>query len=630
MKKIAIILLAAIALLSCSKQEQHDALECDGLTISEFPYDQDGIRVDKVQTITDAPGFPGMQIVETSFVNRGKDITVSAYELLRSEIEAQDSIVWSFQPSSTEARLDWALPMKEGFEKKNYLGMNNSDYGGGIPMIDVWQRDGGYAIGLAEPLLRMISMPIEWKREGNTISMALRYDLPEAVTLAEGDTLHCFKAFRMKHQGDFFQSLRMFSEYMQKYEGIEMQPSQPEAFEPVWCAWGYERQFTIDNVIGTLDKVAELGFKWVDVDDGYQIAEGDWNTNSRFPGGDSDMRRMTDEIHKRGMKAKLWWAPLAADPGSRILLEHPETMLLTKDNAPEFISWWDSYYLSPVNPATEAYTNQLLHQFLDVWNFDGLKIDGQHLNCCEPDYNEASCLSHPYDAPEHMADYFGKVLAETRKYKKDAVVQVCPCGCAMNYFVVPSINQAVASDPTCSRQVRQKRKAYAAMAPGLAYYGDHIELTDGGNDWASQIGTGCVFGSKFTYPKDNPYQKESCLLTPEREALIRHWMKIFNEEDLCHGEYLGLYLWGYDYPETHVIRQHDAMYYAFYATEIDTPFEGQIELRGLEKGKTYTATEYTTDEKRTFTVSGNKPVIEAQFTGSYLIKVAPEEEGNGD
>ena len=37
-----------------------------------------------------------------------------------------------------------------------------------------------------------------------------------------------------------------------------------------------------------------------------QIAEGDWETNSRFPGGDRDMRRMTDEIHRRGMLAKLW------------------------------------------------------------------------------------------------------------------------------------------------------------------------------------------------------------------------------------------------------------------------------------------------------------------------------------
>lgn len=87
-------------------------------------------------------------------------------------------------------------------------------------------------------------------------------------------------------------------------------------------------------MIGTLPKVAELGFKWVDVDDGFQIAEGDWEPNKRFPGGDRDMRRITDAIHARGLKAKLWWAPMAADPGTRVLREHPEMQLMTGEGTP--------------------------------------------------------------------------------------------------------------------------------------------------------------------------------------------------------------------------------------------------------------------------------------------------------
>ena len=220
--------------------------------------------------------------------------------------------------------------------------MNNTDYGGGIPVLDLWQRDGGMAIGLFEPVLRMISMPVEWKRYDNKVTAYLHYNLPEPIELATGDTLHCFKAFRYTHKGDYFNALRAFSEYMQANEGVEMKPSEPEAFEPVWCAWGYGRPFKMNMVLGTLDKVAELGFKWVDVDDGYQIAEGDWNTNELFPGGDKDMRHITDEIHKRGLKAKLWWAPLAADPGTKILKEHPEIMLRTAEWAPEYITWWDS------------------------------------------------------------------------------------------------------------------------------------------------------------------------------------------------------------------------------------------------------------------------------------------------
>lgn len=623
-----------MAATSCSERlDTRDALIVGDSVLSEFhvtstkkdganvkvvrsEFHSEEYTVEKVQRFVSYPEW-GMTTAETYYVNHGADLTVTAYEAQRHTLQAADTVVWTLQPTSTEARLDWVLPIQPGFYKDNYLGMNNSDYGGGIPMIDLWQRNGGEAVGLTEAVLRDARMPIEWKEGEQVVSYSLHYTLPCAITLHEGDTLRTFGTFEMQHTGDFFTALRQYSTYMQDVQGVKMMESEPEAFEPVWCAWGYERHFTIDEVIGTLDKVAELGFKWVDVDDGYQIAEGDWETNSRFPGGDKDMRRMTDEIHKRGMLAKLWWAPLAADPDTKLLREHPEMMLVTKTGEPEFITWWDSYYLSPVNPYTNAYSDELVKRFIDTWGFDGLKIDGQHLNCCMPDYNPASGLSYPDEAPEQMPTYFQGVTNCAKSIKENAVIQVCPCGCAMNYFILPFINQAVASDPTSSAQVRMKRKAYAAMVPQMAYYGDHVELTDGGNDFASQIGIGAVIGTKFTYPKDNPHVKRSYLLTEEREALIRHWMKIFKEKDLVHGEYQNLYTWGFDVPEAHVIHQNDAMYYAFYADH----FEGQIELRGLEKNREYTVTEYAALEPRSFQINGSNPYIEASFDKNYLIEV---------
>ena len=620
MKKSLIFLGLAAMMVACSPKQDTERLICAEAQMSAFPYSQDGLRVTKHQTVTPVENVPGLEVIETFFVNEGNPVTVKAYELCRTEVEAKDTVVWSLQPSSSSARLDWVLPVTEGFAKENYLGMNNTDYGGGIPVVDLWQRDGGIAIGLFEPVLRMISMPVEWKRYDNKVTMALHYNLPEPIELAKGDTLRCFKAFCLRHEGDYFNALRVFSDYMQANEGVQMQPSEPQAFEPVWCAWGYGRPFKMNMVLGTLDKVAELGFKWVDVDDGYQIAEGDWNTNELFPGGDKDMRHITDEIHKRGLKAKLWWAPLAADPGTKILKEHPEILLRTAEWAPEYITWWDSWYLSPVSKVTDAYTSDLLKMFLQTWNFDGLKIDGQHLNCCMPDYGESAELEYPWQAPELMPTYFDKVYAQARNYKKDAVIQVCPCGCAVNYFILPNINQAVASDPMSSKQVRMKRKAYAAMAPDLAYYGDHVELTDGGKDFASQIGTGSVIGTKFTYPEDNPDWTEGPFkLTPEREELIRKWVKIYKDNNLARGEYLNLYTWGFDYPEAHVIRQNNALYYAFYVD--DATFDGTIELRGLDADKTYTAIEYTADEPREFEVSGANPCIHAAFERDYLLKV---------
>ena len=629
----------AAMMVACQPKPDTERLICAEADMQVFPYQRDGLHIVKQQTITPVEGVEGLEVIETQFINLGKPVTVKAYELCRTEVIAKEDVVWSLQPSSTNARKDWVLPVKEGFEQENYLGMNNSDYGGGIPVLDLWQRDGGLAIGLFEPVLRMISMPVEWKRYDNKVTACLHYNLPEAIELAKGDTLHCFKAFRLAHKGDYFNALRTFSEYMQANEGIQLQPAEPQSFEPVWCAWGYERTFTINEVVGTLDKVAELGFTWVDVDDGYQIAEGDWNTNNRFPGGDKDMRRITDEIHKRGMKAKLWWAPLAADPDTKLVKQHPELLLLTDEWAHEYITWWDSWYLSPVNPATDAYTRELLKMFMLTWNFDGLKLDGQHMNCCQPDFNEGTGLESGWQAPELMPTYFEKIYSEARQMKPDAVIQFCPCGCAINYYMIPNFNQAVASDPMSSCQVRMKRKAYAAMAPQLAYYGDHIELTDGGLDFATQIGVGAVIGTKFTWPKDNPDVKDGpFVLTPEKESLLRKWMKIYKENNLARGEYLNLYTWGYDYPEAHVIRQNDALYYAFYVnpeaplgamdpehvdkTTVPEPtFSGTLELRGLDPAKTYTAIEYTADEPREFVVEGANPKIDVYFERNYLLKL---------
>lgn len=618
---------------------ESDALYADEFTASQFDlknvktsevngakkftltgkFQHGNYQLTKEQLIGVPADQPGMLTVETMYINDGsKPVSLLGWKCNEMHIHTADTAVWSFQPSSTSRRLDWAIEVKPGYYKKNYLGMNNSDYGGGIPITNMWRRDGGIAIGITEPVLKMISMPVEWKQGEDFGRIALAYEFPDRYTLAPGDTLRLFDSFVSVHKGDFYNPLQQFTRFMESERGLTFPASNPEAYDAVWCAWGYERTFTIQDVLQTLPKVAELGFKWVDIDDGYQIAEGDWEPNPRFPGGDRDMRRMTDAVRSYGMRSKLWWAPLAADPDTRVLAENPGIRLATRFGGPEWISWWNSFYLSPVNPITEKYTNNLLERFIVTWGFDGLKLDGQHMNLCLPDYNRASRLSHPNDAVERMPEYFKNIYEKTRAYKSHAVVQFCPCGCAINFFMIPYMNQAVSSDPTSSFQIRQKGKTYRAINDKLAYYADHVELSDNGNDFGTQIGIGGVIGSKFTWPKDNPNVKRSYLLTPEKEVIYKKWVGIYNDKMVSTGSYLNLYDMAYDKPETHVLTKDSKMYYAFYAKQ----WAGEpIELRGLEKGRNYTVCEYTTDDRKTYTIEGSNPVITPTFTRDYLIEV---------
>ena len=606
MKHLLPLLALPVLLASCCGKIPADRLLLDGRQV--------GAKVIAITRNVEDPALPGMAIREVCFVNEGKSpITIDAMET--SAIEVKGAEVWTFQPSSTGERKDWLFPVEDGFYQRNYLGMNDPDYGGGIPMVCLWTRECNLSVGVAEPVLRLVSMPVS--RNKGVTRACIRQDFEEPVVLEPGDTLRACKQFIISSQGDFFNPLREFSQYMQKTYGFQPPVSPADAFEPVWCAWGYERTFTVDEVIGTLPKVVELGFKWVDVDDGYQICEGDWSANDRI--GPDGMRRMTDAIHAAGLRAKLWWAPMAADPESSLAANHPELLLVQKDGSHEDISWWDSWYLSPVNPYTMDYTLDLVDQFLVKWNFDGFKLDGQHLNLCAPDYNPASGLQYPEEACERHPEFFKGIYERAQADKPGSVVQVCPCGCAVNFYYLPYFNQAVASDPTSSAQIRQKRKTYAAMCPQLAYYADHVELSDGGLDFASQIGVGGIIGTKFTWPEPNPDATENggSLLTPEKENLLRKWVPIYSSKMLSTGEYLNLYDIGFDKPESHVIAKDGAMYYAFYA-----PFwDGEpITLRGLEARK-YTVTEYTLDEPRTYEVDGPDPVIRPTFEGNYLIEV---------
>ena len=583
---------------------------------------KDGYDIEKILTVKTVNGFEGMVLTSSEYVNHSdKVLTVKAMESNKLRVASEETL-WSFQPTSTARRDDWILPVEESFYQKNYLGMNNTDYGGGIPMVTLWRRDANLSVGLVEPNLKLVSMPVKKVRYEDYATMSLLHEFEYPEEMAQGDTLQTWNQFISVGKGDFFAPLNQFSKYMEAYAGYVPQASEPEAFEAVWCAWGYERTFTVNEVLGTLPKVKELGFKWVDVDDGFQIAEGDWETNSRF-NGTKDMRRITDAIHSYGLKAKLWWAPLAADPDTRAVHNHPEMVLMDYQGAPEYITWWDSWYLSPVNDATRKYTVDLVDRFIDEWGFDGLKLDGQHLNCCLPDHNPHSHLEYPEEAVENLPEFFEDIFNRAREIKPYSVIQICPCGCAMNFFLTPHMNQAVASDPTSSAQIRMKRKVYGAMVPDMAFYADHIELSDNENDYGTQIGIGGVIGSKFTWPKPNPNVKgDGYVLTPEKEALLKKWVAIYNDKMLSRGEYLNLYDIRFDLPETHVISKDGTMYYAFYAEAWNGE---QVELRGLEKGVNYVVTEYTTEEQKTYTVDGSNPYIYPTFERDYLIEVKPAE-----
>ena len=575
----------------------------------------------KVESISFPDAFPRIAIFHVEYTNTGTtDLQITGWTNQHYSITAGTSpaqpAFWSYQSGSYENRPDWVLPLKPGFKQENYMGMNATDYGGGTPVVDVWRRDVGIAVGHLEPAPKLVSLPVTMP-DPTHATVGVEYK--RNFVLKPGETLKTFRTFVAVHRGDYFQALRDYRDVMVAFNSFHFDDAPNAAFGPFWCAWGYGRKMTSSQLFGALPIVKKLGFTWVTLDDGWQTAQGDWFLNpKKYPNGDADIRALVDKIHAEGFKAQLWWAPLAADPGTELVRKHPEMLLLNADGSKQKISYWNSWYLCPADPAVVEYHKAIVAKALSDWGFDGLKLDGQFMNGAPPCYNPAHKHARPEESVEGMPKFFQALYETARSVKPDAVVEFCPCGTGYNFFTLPFMNMSVASDPESAWQVRLKGKTLKALqGDGMAYFGDHVDMVK--DDIASTVGVGGVIGSDFRWPVGSGSHNEGKDLTPAREQLFGKWIAIYKDKMLSRGEYLGtLYDIGFDRPETHAIRKDGKMYYAYYAPE----WSGKVTLRGLDE-RTYRVTDYV-DGKDLGTVRGPSATLDVKFEKHLLIQVKPE------
>ena len=154
---------------------------------------------------------------------------------------------------------------------------------------------------------------------------------------------------------------------------------------------------------------------------------------------------------------------------------------------------------------------------------------------------------------------------------------------------------------------------------------------DIGDDFASTLGTGGVLGTKFTWPDYGPKLK-NVYLQPDKEAHWKKWIALYNEKMLSKGNFLDLYVYGYDSPEAYVIEKDGKMFYAFYTMERPAKalkekvpgaiWKGELELRGLAPGKSYRITDYV-NNKDYGVVVGPTGKLTMEFTGSLLLEATP-------
>ncbi len=509
-------------------------------------------------------------------------------------------------------------------------------YGGGIPVVAFWTASVGEAIGHVETLPWTLSIPVKVNADGR---VEAKIAIPAKTALKPGETYSTPRSFVAVYSGDFYEPLRMWSSVLQK-EGWEIPKPSNEAYNVAWCGWGYEFNVTPAQMLGTVPKLKELGIKWATLDDRWFDSYGDWNPRKETFPGDS-IKQMVDDFHKQGILAQLWWLPLGVEDGqgkweshkykvSKVVEEHPDWLILDKDGKHARMTR-DLAALCPAVPEVQAYHKKLTEKFIRDWGFDGSKLDNIYtVPAC---YNPAHHHKSPQDSINAMGEVYKTIFQTTRAIKPESVTQACPCGTTPSLAWLPFIDQAVTADPVGAVQVRRRIKMYKALlGPQAAVYGDHVELSamtpighgnwsEHGSDFASTLGTGGVLGTKFVWPDPGP-KFQPVVLTTEKEAHWKKWIGIYNQKMLSRGNFLDLYVYGYDVPEGYAIEKDGKMYYAFFAPKENVPFKGEVELRGLKPGS-YRVMDYVDGtDLGTVEASGTAAKLKTEFKDHLLLEVS--------
>lgn len=151
-----------------------------------------------------------------------------------------------------------------------------------------------------------------------------------------------------------------------------------------WCSWYcFGARVTAKQVLDNLDVIAKSApaLKYVQIDDGYQPAMGDWLETGKAFGG--DVIGVLKEIRGRGFEPAIWVAPFIAEAGSHVFEQHPDWFIKGDDGKPlpanqvTFGGWrrgpW--YALDGTNPAVQAHLEKLFGTMRQEWGCTYFKLD---------------------------------------------------------------------------------------------------------------------------------------------------------------------------------------------------------------------------------------------------------------
>jgi len=182
---------------------------------------------------------------------------------------------------------------------------------------------------------------------------------------------------------DIYSKIERFSLY--KAERFHARKAQKPP--TIYCTWYYygltvSYQDVSDNLKEMQKK--QLPFDVFQIDEGWEIALGEWEPNEKFP---KPMKDIADEIKAAGYLPGIWTSPFVAKKTCTVWKNHPEWILKEKNGNPCIFPMNDTtYYVFDItNPSTYRYFYELYHRLRYEWGYIYHKLDFTRAAVIYPD-----------------------------------------------------------------------------------------------------------------------------------------------------------------------------------------------------------------------------------------------------
>jgi len=198
----------------------------------------------------------------------------------------------------------------------------------------------------------------------------------ENLSLAPGESWELEEFFLPKN-GD---AMAMLGDRIVKNHP-PLKPAQPPTG---WCSWYcFGPRVTSKQVLDNLDFISKEipNLKYIQIDDGYQPAMGDWLETGKAFGG--DVQGVLKAIRAKGFEPAIWVAPFIAQRESNLYQQHKDWFIKDHSGNPlasnqvTFGGWrfppW--FALDGTHPAVQEHFEKLFRTMRNEWGVTYFKLD---------------------------------------------------------------------------------------------------------------------------------------------------------------------------------------------------------------------------------------------------------------